>query len=380
MAITAREVRDFDRLAWNQRVESLAEGTIGQSTHAEGFHMVTGGGYSPHYLVAEDEAGEIVGQLVVLKGFFGAQEVVTHPFLRKAAPLCARAFGLNTWMQGPLVFAKERFVEVHRALLQDGHLQSGTYQVQRATLPFYTDPRLATLGEGVLADLGFAPQSETTFHVDLRQSHEALWAGLRSSARKNLRKIQEAGVLMATPLQSQADVAAYWKMLVETQSRSGRFVSYRTVEDFERRFWSKPHRDGVLRGILVRTSAGAAVAGLCFRAYNGWIQELGVAYSEFGVAQKLYGQDLIKWELMRWGHDHGYCTYDLMGVETDSADPKRRAIFQFKEKWGGGLVAHASYSKVYSPWRDAAVRLGVRLGRRFRRGRHRPQALAREER
>ncbi|MCC7262532.1 MAG: hypothetical protein IT369_08435, partial [Candidatus Latescibacteria bacterium] len=75
----------FDRAAWNRRVESVPEGTINQSTHVEGFHMVTGGGYRSRYLVAEDEAGEVLGPLVLLNGFFGAQEVVTHPLLKGMA-------------------------------------------------------------------------------------------------------------------------------------------------------------------------------------------------------------------------------------------------------------------------------------------------------
>ncbi|MCC7262171.1 MAG: peptidoglycan bridge formation glycyltransferase FemA/FemB family protein, partial [Candidatus Latescibacteria bacterium] len=278
---------------------------------------------------------------------------------------------------------RERFAEVHRALL--GHVSlrggGGVYQIRRVTLPFYADRHLAEVGGAVLGELGFASQRETTFQVDLHQTHDELWQGLKSSARKNLRKILDGGVLVAAPLDTPADVAAYWEMLVATQRRSRRVISYRTLADFEAKFWSGPHREGVLRGILVRTSTGEPVAGLCFRAYNGWIQELGVAYSEFGIQQRLYGQDLIKWELMRWGHEQGYRSYDLMGVETGSEDPKRRAIYQFKEKWGGALVEYASYSKVYSPWRAAAVRLGTQIGRRLREGNTRRQpAPSREER
>lgn len=380
--MVVRELNSFDRAAWDQRVVSLPEGTINQSTHVEGFHMVTGGGYRPRYLVAEGEDGEVLGQLVLLTGFFGAQEVVTHPLLRGMAPLCARTFGVSTWMQGPLVFARERFAEVHRALL--GHVSlrggGGVYQIRRVTLPFYADQKLADQAGEVLGGLGFSSQNEATFHVDLRQPQEALWQGLKSSARKNLRKLLEGGGLVSLPLDTPADVAAYWEMLVATQRRSGRFVSYRTLADFEAKFWGQPHREGVLRGLLVRTTEGEPVAGLCFRAFNGWIQELGVAYSEFGIQHKLYGQDLIKWALMCWGHEQGYARYDLMGVEVGSEDPKRRAIYQFKEKWGGELVEYRSFAKVYSPWRAAAISLGVRIGRRIRAGKRRPPVLTREER
>ncbi len=345
--------------------------------------MVTGGGYRPRYLVAENEGGQVLGQLLMLDGFFAAPDIMANPRLRTLKPLLSRAFGITTWMQGPLVFSKERFAEVHAALLDQANLRAGwgVFQIGRVTLPFYQEVALAQRAGEVLLELGFAPQRETTFQLDLGRTTEDLWQGLKSSARKNLRKLQEGGRLVVAPLEGPADVNCYWEMLVETQRRSRRFISYPTLADFENKFWSRPHQQGVLQGMLVRTREGDPVAGLCFRAYNGWIQELGVAYTEFGVRHKLYGQDLIKWELMGWGHQRGFRVYDLMGVEVDSADPKRRAIYQFKEKWGGQLVEYASYSKVHSPWRAAVVRLGTRIGRRLRDGNRRPpSAPTREER
>ncbi len=384
MAIAVREVENPDPALWNCRVESVPEGTIHQSTHLANFHMVTGGGYRPQYLVAEDERGEVVGQLALLVGFFAAQEVVARPYLKGLMPLCARAFGVYTWMQGPLVFAKERFAEVHQALLGevDRRAKAGAYQVRRATLPPYEDPALSLSGGEALLKLGFVAQPEATFHVDLRRSPELMWQQLKSSARKNLRKMLDEGRLVLSTIESPEDARCYWEMLVETQRRSRRFISYRSQAAFADKFWSAPHQQGVMRGVLVRTQAGEAVAGLCFRCYNGWIHELGVAYTEFGTQNKLYGQDLIKWHLMGWGHAQGLRYYDLMGVEPKSTDAKKRAIFQFKEKWGGVLVEFQSYTKGYSPWREAVVRLGTNLTRSLRQRSARPPRLAasREER
>lgn len=368
MAITVTELESFDRAAWNRRVESVPEGTIAQTTHIEGFHLVTGGGSRPRYLVAQDEGGQVVGQLVLLEGFFAAPEVVARPWLRGFIPLCDWALRTYTWMQGPLVFEKGAFAEILTALL--GHVDAraarGAYMVRRASLPAYEDGELRERGREVVARFGFAPQAEATFHLDLRKTPEELWKDLKSSARKNLRKLLDDVDLVVAEMDAPEEVRCYWEMLVETQRRHQRFVSYRTLEEFEAKFWAEPHRQGVLRGVVVRTREGQAVAGLLFRGYNRWIQELGVAYTDYSLQHKIYGQDLIKWHIMRWGHARDYRIYDLMGVEVDSADPKKRAIFQFKEKWGGKLVEGHTYTKVYSPWRDAVLHLGMRLSRRRR--------------
>lgn len=369
MAIRVRELGDFDRAAWDLRVESVPEGTINQTTHVEEFHMVTGGGVRPLYLVAEDEPGKIVGQLVMFQGPFAAQEVAARPLLKPFLPLCDWAFSTYTWMQGPLVFAKDRFGETHSALLEyvDERATRETYMIRRATLPPYEDAALRSGGEELMWARGFTTQPGITFLVDLRQTPEEMWQGLKSSARKNLRKMLEEDQLVAAQIHESEDVRAYWEMLVETQRRNERFVSYRTIEEFRARFWDGPHHLGVLQGMLVRTREGTPVAGLLFRCFNHWLQELGVAYTKYSLDHRIYGQDFIKWHLMCWGHAQGYWKYDLMGAEMNSGDPKRRAIFQFKEKWGGTIVESAAYMKSYSPWRDSLIHLGARLAGRRRR-------------
>jgi lipid II:glycine glycyltransferase (peptidoglycan interpeptide bridge formation enzyme) len=213
---------------------------------------------------------------------------------------------------------------------------------------------------------GFARQRRATFCVDLTQTPETLWERLKPAARKNLRKLMAAEELVVSPLETESDLEAYWQMLRETHRRDDRALAYRSLEDLAESFWRRPHALGLLRGILVRTREGAPVAGLLYRYYNGWIQELGVAYTDFSLQQKIYGQDLIKWEIIRQGQLQGARRYDLMGVEVDSPDPKKRGIYQFKEKWGGQLVEFGVYNKTYSSWKAELLRCGTSVARRLR--------------
>lgn len=368
MGIRVNEVRGFDRMAWDRRVASVPEGTIHQSTHVEDFHTVTGGGCRVRYLVAEDEGGAVAGQLAMFHGPYAAPEFAARPLFRPLLPLFHWAFGTYTWIQGPLVFARERLTEVYSALLQHiaGLASREAFMIRSATMPPYEDPALRVQLGSAMAAAGFSALPAATFLVDLERTPEQLWQGLKSSARKNLRKLLDGDQLVASHIDGPEEVRAYWEMLAETQRRNRRFVSYPTIEEFRDRFWDKPHRSGVLGGLLVRTREGDPVSGLLFRGYNRWLHELGVAYTAASIERKIYGQDFIKWKLMLWGQEQGFRKYDLMGAEPASPDPKKRAIFQFKEKWGGELVDAAVFSRSFSPWRTSAIRLGARLvGRRI---------------
>ena len=155
-------------------------------------------------------------------------------------------------------------------------------------------------------------------------------------------------------------------MLVETQRRSEHFVSYRTFEEFKADFWDSPHAQGVLKGLLVQTPLGQPIAGLLFRVFNGWIQELGVAYTDYSIEHKIYGQDLIKWHLIQWGQRNGCRIYDLMGVDVGADEKKKQGIYQFKAKWGGRLCQYGVYDKIYAPWRAGVMNMWTRLARRIR--------------
>ena len=88
MDIEVREQPEVEAVEWDRRVLSLPEGSINQSPHVEGFHAITGGSAKPVYLVAEDNTGRVLGQLLLLQGSYAAPEIVSRPMLKPLHPLC----------------------------------------------------------------------------------------------------------------------------------------------------------------------------------------------------------------------------------------------------------------------------------------------------
>jgi hypothetical protein len=239
-------------------------------------------------------------------------------------------------------------------------------KIRHASLPYFAAEEQGYDWDSTVRELGFTREEKATFYVDLDKPIEDLWSGLKASARKNLKKLIASSALQVVEIDTDERAIAYWQMLCETQRRSGNFISYRTYGEFAVDFWEGPHAQGVLKGLLAQTPEGQAIAGLLFRVFNGWIQELGVAYTDFSIENKIYGQDLIKWYLMQWGQQNGCRVYDLMGVDLQATDAKQQGIYQFKAKWGGRLREYGVYDKIYAPWRSGVLDAGTRIGRRMR--------------
>ncbi|MBN2289727.1 MAG: GNAT family N-acetyltransferase, partial [Candidatus Glassbacteria bacterium] len=119
--------------------------------------------------------------------------------------------------------------------------------------------------------------------------------------------------------------------------------------------------------IFLASRQGELLGGLGVWQHAGVVVEWGSVQSERARVEKLYCSDLLKWEVIRWGHGRGYRLYDLAGVapDPDRADPKKRGIYQFKAKWGGRYRESQVFFKPLKPLRHKILKLGSSLARKL---------------
>jgi lipid II:glycine glycyltransferase (peptidoglycan interpeptide bridge formation enzyme) len=77
--------------------------------------------------------------------------------------------------------------------------------------------------------------------------------------------------------------------------------------------------------------------------FNGYLNEWGAAQAWEDISEHLYGNDLLRYHIIEWGHQAGYRFYDQSGISTSSSS-KELGIFRFKTKWGGEIVNYNSYT------------------------------------
>lgn len=228
------------------------------------------------------------------------------------------------WFGQPALISPEAREEAYRFLLSEISRFARVNQIRAV------GPSEVPVWAGGLLPADWDRREWATLLVDLRQSEDALWKNLKKTARKAIRYARERGVVVRQ-ISSLEDLRAYYDFACKCAARYDKqmygFVDYETM-------WRHFRRHAIFE-TFVAEKDGEPLAGLSVWGYNGIVSEVGSFQSDRSFREKLYGSDLIKWEVLHWCSKQGYRTFDLAGVNPEPRTQKERGIRQFKEKWGG---------------------------------------------
>ena len=239
-----------------------------------------------------------------------------------------------SWIYGPVPFRPKDSVAVHAAFA--GYLSNAAWQgmqLSGQTCPNIQEDRIEIRQ---YQSRGFLTQPWGTYVLDLRKSDDDMLADMKPAARKAIRKANRdrLSVRRANCL---SDVKSYWDLIVTV--RKERKQAYPPFSHW-RDVWTVLHRRGIAE-IFLAYQRGTLLSGLGIWRFGNRLYEFGSNQSSESVRNKLYGNDLIKWEVMRWGRDRGAEFYDLMGCPPPGiGTPKEQNIARFKRKFGGRYVPY----------------------------------------
>ena len=319
---------------WNTWISKAGWGTIFQTTFWAD-RLTELRDCAPYFItVSEDERRPILKLL----GFDVRSDKIRqeneHLFsrLKSSAPSIRRPRRFQ-WFGEPALINSDAGDEAYRfvfAALEDFCRTKGINAVGPSEIPAFANASLPDRWQKT---------EWATLIVDLHQSEQALWNNLKKSARKAIRDAQQNG-LTVRRINSLEDLRVYYDFACECARRYGKkMYGFLDFETMWRHFRTK-----AVFETFVAEKSNVPIAGLSVWGYNGIIAELGSFQSERGFAEKLYGSDLIKWEVLRWGSEQGYRAFDLAGISPEPQDAKERGIRQFKEKWGGQLKTYYAVS------------------------------------
>ncbi len=179
-----------------------------------------------------------------------------------------------------------------------------------------------------------------TFIIDLTLDKEKLWLMLdKKSARKNVERAKERGITI-TKMESSSDLKVYQELLKGTKSMLN-LPDLNFADASEE--WEYFRNMGQI-GFLA-WKGEIPLAGISISTFNNYINEWGVARSEYDAENKFYSQDLLKWHIIEWGSENGFNYYDLSGVNPNPKDKKEEGIYLYKKKWGGTFMNYSIYFK-----------------------------------
>jgi len=170
-----------------------------------------------------------------------------------------------------------------------------------------------------------------TYKIDLSVAPEESMAGFKNAARKAIKK-SWADNITVRRLTNLDELKEYFIFAQACAKRYGKTNLY--WKDYEL-CWNCFQKDQGIFETFVAEHDSQIISGLSVYGFAGHIMEIGSFQSEFAFKKKLYGPDLIKWEIIKWGHENHMLSFDLAGVNPTPANTKETNIRRFKEKWGG---------------------------------------------
>lgn len=200
-----------------------------------------------------------------------------------------------------------------------------------------------------LEKCGYVFKDYFNYIVDLTQDAERLWNGLSRSCRQNINRCRRRNVVIHEETSHHGVRTMY--ALIQASYRRAK-VPLADVSLFHAALERLPR--GAVQ-IRIATHHGAPVAGGIVLVFKGRV------YAWYGGTTRPAGVtpfDGFTWDEIQWGHRNRQQVYDFGGAgwPDDDYGPRR-----FKAKFGGQLVNHGRYLKVYSDWKLAVAKTSFRV-------------------
>ena len=169
-----------------------------------------------------------------------------------------------------------------------------------------------------------------TLKVDLSRDLDAIYASFKPSARKEIRKAEQKGVVVKRVANIE-ELEEYYKFACKCAKRYRKHLI--GFKDFST-MWDHFRGWGYFE-TFVAYHSGKMAGGLSVWGDKHCLIEIGSFQSEECFRKKLSSSDLIKWEVIKWGKSVNATSFDLSGINPFPKSSKEKGIKQFKEKWSG---------------------------------------------
>lgn len=203
---------------------------------------------------------------------------------------------------------------------------------------------------------GFVYEDHLNFLINLALPVEQVWENINKSARKNIKKALNKQQLVIEEVNDLAQVKLCHTLLQETYGKAQ--IPLADLSLFEAIF-NILYPKGMAKFFLGQvndTYIAASVVLLYKQIVFGWYRGFNRAYASY------LPNDLMVWDLLKWGAENNYHTFDFGGAGRPNEPYGPR---EFKAKFGGKLVNYGRNTYVHTPTILKLSELGYQLYRRW---------------
>jgi len=314
-------VNELDEHDWRQFVDQHPQGNIFHTpemfqvfAQAKGFH--------PKLWAAVRGDGQIAA-------LFLPVQVTLNNLLR---PLTTRSISYGSTLCLPSN-------EGHQAL----SLLLKTYIRENRATCLFTELRNVSSLENeqpLLQELGFTYEEHLNYLIDLRRSPEDILLSIGARTRKNIRHGLNKGEVTIQEATTAEQIGICYSLLSQTYQVARVPLADRSL--FEAAF-NLLHSKMMIRFTL-------AYVGDAPAAVSVELPYKGVLYGWYGGMDRAYSKhvpnELLMWQILKWGSENGYHLYDFGGA---GKPDEEYGVRDFKAKFGGKLVCYGRNTYVHLP-------------------------------
>jgi hypothetical protein len=349
------EIKKPNERIWESALaEAGPQGTIFQSTYWANY-LKEAYGDKPIYIASLDKRGNINGLLMASESCYAKHPSLTmlgrrgllfgRIYRHFASPVLHLLLPFVSWENGPLVLTnrinsqlekKALYKEMVRRILDVAELRN-CYEIKFARPPFWDDE------EEAFSQFGFRKYSMGTFLVNLQQPYEELWVQAHKDARRTFRRGIEQGVEVARASKAE-DITEFYNLHIQMANRENvKIFPFSYFNSLWHYFWPR----GKMALFIARLK-GETVSASIYLMHNGTIHLFATADSDYARTNRIFGSQVLIWNVIKWANEMGMRFFDLSGVELHKIkenEVKASTIYRFKSKWGGNLLEYHDYSK-----------------------------------
>ncbi len=203
---------------------------------------------------------------------------------------------------------------------------------------------------------GFTYEDHLNYLIGLDRPVAALFAGIGARTRKNIKKGLNKGRVLIVEVTDRAGLEACYRLLSMTYRAAHVPLADRSL--FGAAF-DILHPKGMIRfntAMLDGSAAATSVELLYKGVMYGWYGGMDRSFAAF------VPNELLTWDILRWGAEHGFSRYDFGGAGKPG---EKYGVRDFKSKFGGELVCYGRNTWVANPWLLTISRFGYSALRKF---------------
>jgi serine/alanine adding enzyme len=329
-------VREIERKKWSDFICNHPHGNIFQTPEMYEVYKETAN-YQPIFLAVVNEKHKILGTLL---------SVIQREYKGYFSTLTARSV---IW-GGPLVRNDDE---------QVFHLILNEYEKIARKMVLYSQFRnlwnIEKFSDS-FRSFSYSFKDHLNIIIDLNKPESLLWKEVHPKRRNEIRRAYKEGTYMQE-LVSFSDIDSMYEILHKVYNNAKMPIADKSL--FAAAF-------KILAPLGLIKYFGAynnqkIIGVVCILAYKK------ILYDWYAGSHKKfynkYPNDLLPWEVLKWGKEKGYTLFDFGGA---GRPDEKYGVREFKKKFGGKLINYGRYEKIHQPMKYKIVKAGFKLWQKLK--------------